>query len=272
MGKTARWILGLLLAALLLVPVLPSWAGEGDGSGGGQGQPLELVSSSPADGQSDVVLSAEIKLTFNKNVVYMTVRDRNSKCLALYSQDGIEVPVDVVMADDQVESEKKRDIIIKPRQELQAGTKYTVKVAPQLEAKSGASLGKEVKISFTTEEAEFPTAETASSTSEDSSSMVGEVSESSQGDRSDPAEQTASSNSASKREQEEGPGNIKGSNEEDVSREADQSGSTAGEKPMDNQTETDVAADQGINIGILVVAAIVLIAVLAYLVIRKKGK
>lgn len=264
MKKTWGRVLVFILAVLCsIVLVLPAMAGEGDGSGGGKDQPLALTSSSPADGQKDVTLSGEIKLTFSKNVVYLTVRDNNSRCLALYSQEGKEIPIEVIMADDQVEFDKRRDIVIKPRQELQDGTKYTVKVAPQLKSKSGVTLGKEVVISFTTAGAVAPALETTSSGNQESVSEVAEVAKSSPGARSDPAEQAASSGLATNREQEEGPGNITGSNEEDVSREADQPGKTVGEK------ET---SSKGINTGIVAASAIILVAALAYAIYRKKGK
>ncbi|MGR6837039.1 Ig-like domain-containing protein [Syntrophomonas erecta] len=127
---------------------MPVWAG--DGSGGGKNQPLALVTSVPAHGQSNVSLPVEIKLTFNKNVVYMTVRDNNQQCFALYSEDGQQVPADIIMADDQVEFEKRRDVIVKPRVGLQPGITYTVKVSPQLESKSGVNLGQQAVVSFTT--------------------------------------------------------------------------------------------------------------------------
>ena len=39
------------------------------------------MASIPADGAKDVSLSEGIKLTFTANVVYMTIRDDNKKCL-----------------------------------------------------------------------------------------------------------------------------------------------------------------------------------------------
>ena len=115
----------------------------------GQGNPLSLVQSSPAHGEQDVHLTGEIKLSFNKNVVHMTVCDDNKQCFALYAEDGIAVPVEVIMADDQMEPEKRRDIVLKPQQELAAGTAYTVK-APALRAKNGTTLGTEATVTFTT--------------------------------------------------------------------------------------------------------------------------
>lgn len=54
------------------------------------------------------------------------------------------------MADDQIEPGKKREIILDPEQDLQPGTTYEVKIAPQLQSKSGATLGSQVTVTFTT--------------------------------------------------------------------------------------------------------------------------
>ncbi len=148
--KHGRLLFLILLAVLSLILIaLPAAAGDGSGTGGGQDNPLALVSSNPSDGEKDVGLPVEIKLCFSKNVVHMTVRDNNRKCFLLYSADGT-VPVEVVMADDQIEPEKKREIVLKPLENLRNGTAYTVRVAPELQSKSGVFLGRQVEISFTT--------------------------------------------------------------------------------------------------------------------------
>lgn len=146
-----------LVLIMSLLTALPALAGSGDGTGGGKGEPLRLVSSNPAGGQQDVALPLEIKLTFSKNVVHMTVSDNNRKCFSLYNAAGIAVPAEVVMADDQIEPEKKNDVIIKPLQSLAPGTAYTVKIAPELESKSGVTLGTPVSITFTTAPADAGT-------------------------------------------------------------------------------------------------------------------
>lgn len=149
--RRARLPLILLLGVFCCtMAVLPALAGQGDVSGGGKNNPLSMESSSPADGQKNVALPVEIKCSFSKNVVNMTVSDNNKKCFALYSADGKKVPVEVVMADDQVDPENRRNIVLRPLQGLEPGTTYTVKVAPELQSKSGVNLGEEVVITFTT--------------------------------------------------------------------------------------------------------------------------
>lgn len=155
------WLCTMIILLTVII-VFPSYAGNGDGSGGGQGAPLALVSSYPANGQKDVALPVEIKLSFSKNVINMSVKDNNQKCFSLQSSDGKVIPVEVIMADDQIEPEKKRDVLIKPVQKLNPGTGYTVKIAAGLMSKSGVTLGKIVTVNFETK------AESVSSVSEKS--------------------------------------------------------------------------------------------------------
>lgn len=146
-----RFLLTLLLTVVLsMMLALSALAGEGDGNGGGQGVPLGLDSSTPADGQTGVALQPEIKLTFNKNVIFLGIRDANKNCFSLISSTGSNVPIEVIMADDQIEFEKRRDIILHPLQALKPGTAYLVKISPQLQAKNGTSLGREVTVEFVT--------------------------------------------------------------------------------------------------------------------------
>lgn len=262
MKRNSGWALFFILVFLCSVMLaLPVLAGEGDGSGGGKNQPLALLGSSPTDGQKDVTLPVEIKLTFSKNVVYMTVRDNNQKCFGLYSPDGKEVPIEVIMADDQVEFEKRRDIVVKPLQELQAGTTYTVKVAPQLESKSGVNLGEEVKVSFTTAGSVAGNIEKAASTGRDSADADNHNTQSSNNGLPDPSEQTAqkAANDGQTTNGEQA-GNVTGTTAKDLGNESNQPGSAADEK--ENNT-------RNVNTGIVIAGAIILATALAYTMYRK---
>ncbi|HAG11360.1 MAG TPA: hypothetical protein DCK76_08290 [Desulfotomaculum sp.] len=151
-NKTKGRFISILLAAVFCLAAMaaPALSGQGDGSGGGQDDLLTLVSSTPSHGQKDVELSVLIKVSFNKNVINMTVSDNNRKCFSLYSADGLLVPVEVIMADDQIEPEKKRDIAVKPLHDLKPGTSYTLKISQELRSKSGVCLEKPVSITFVT--------------------------------------------------------------------------------------------------------------------------
>ena len=149
-------IIGVCALILVFMLVLVQWTpavagdGDGDGSGGGQSQPLSLVTSYPENGAKGVSLKPDITLTFNKNVINMTVKDNNKECLSLQSANGVMVAIEVIMADEQIEPEKKRVIVLRPIRELLPGTQYTVKISPKLQAKNGTTLDKETKVSFTT--------------------------------------------------------------------------------------------------------------------------
>ncbi|MBP8820180.1 MAG: Ig-like domain-containing protein [Syntrophomonadaceae bacterium] len=138
----------VLFCLFLTLPVLAE-DGSGDGSGGGHDAPLALAASNPADGASNVAVITQIKLTFNKNVINMSVKDNNVKCFALYN-NGQQVPINVIMADDQMQPEYKREVTIAPQQSLQPGSSYTLKISPKMQAKSGSVLEQEVQVSFTT--------------------------------------------------------------------------------------------------------------------------
>lgn len=150
--RKASLLVSFLIAALVVIfCVIPAVAGEGDGTGGGQGNPLTLVSSSLADGQKDVSLSPQMTLTFSKNVVNMSVKDNNQNCFTLSSANGIQIPIKVTMADDQMEPEKKQIIVVSPATKLSPGTQYILKILPGLTSKSGVTLGQTVSINFYTE-------------------------------------------------------------------------------------------------------------------------
>lgn len=143
-------LISVMIVIVMLMAALPALAGNGDGSGGGQGVPLRLESSSPYNGQTGVSQPLLINMTFNKNVINMTVSDNNRNCFSLYAADGSKVPAEVIMADDQIEPEKKRDVALRPLQELKPGAAYTVKVSSALQAKNGLTLGSDLTITFIT--------------------------------------------------------------------------------------------------------------------------
>ena len=102
----------VIIAALILSCLLAALPGfAGDGSAGGGGDPLRLIDSTPVDGQEGVPLDVKIKLTFNKNVVNMSVKDNNMRCFKLF-EGGHEVACAVQMADDQIYRELRREVVL----------------------------------------------------------------------------------------------------------------------------------------------------------------
>ncbi|MDD4776072.1 MAG: Ig-like domain-containing protein [Syntrophomonas sp.] len=150
MDRIMRWLTAVAMVVVLVLSPLPAQAGDGDGdgSGGNQNNPLVIESSVPANGAAGVTNLEYIKLVFSKNVVYMTIRDQNSRCVSLWSGSQ-RIAADIILADDQIEREKRNDVLIKPKQPLQVGTTYRVEVAPEMQSKSGVTLGQKATITFT---------------------------------------------------------------------------------------------------------------------------
>ena len=139
----------LLLVLLIFSLALSVFAEGGDGSGGGKDVPLGLESSSIPDGSTDVPLDEDIILNFNKNVVNFTVKENNMTCFALKDSKGTNIPITVIMGDDQIDRDIRRIITIHPSS-LSEGETYALTISRKLQAKSGATLGDDIIISFST--------------------------------------------------------------------------------------------------------------------------
>lgn len=154
-----KWFLCILVLSTIFSLQTVSAEG-GEGSGGGKSEPLALVSSSIVNGETNVSLKPEIKLTFSKNIVNMKVVENNKNCFSLITADGSPVPFSLILADDQIDFERRNDAVIIPKVDLNPGTTYSVKISSSLQSKSGVTTGKETKITFTTKEAAKSTTET----------------------------------------------------------------------------------------------------------------
>lgn len=166
-----RRVLGisLVVVVLVLIAMVPAafaqgGGGGGGGQGGGKDQPLKLLSVTPADGAANVSLKPEITMVFNKNVVDLRVREANAQKFSMKDASGNQVAIEVVMADDQIEPEKRDIITVVPKEQLKPGTAYTVVVAPGLESRSSDQTDQEITVTFTTASAAAP-AETLPKTS-----------------------------------------------------------------------------------------------------------
>lgn len=109
-----------------------------------------LEDSIPQNSAVDVEPDSNIKLIFNKNVVNLTVKENNLKCIILKDEHGQVVPSELIFPDDQVEPDKKREIYIDPVDNLKENTTYTVEISPDMLAKNGSKLGETVYVSFST--------------------------------------------------------------------------------------------------------------------------
>lgn len=111
---------------------------------------LDLVESNPQDGSKAFAVDSQIYLLFDKNVVNFQIKDNNLQCFTLFDPQNQSVPIEVILADDQIEPEKRNEIIIKPKTALKGNTAYRLEISPELQAKNGQTLEKKIVISFTT--------------------------------------------------------------------------------------------------------------------------
>lgn len=146
-NKFGLWI--LILFIFMSIPFSYCEEGNNEVKEGKSGV-FDFVESTPGNSAKDVELDVQIKLLFNKNVVHFTVKDNNLKCFSIKDAKNKEIPIDVVFADDQIEPDKKREIILEPKKPLDENTTYTIHISPKLQAKNGSSLDKDIFISFTT--------------------------------------------------------------------------------------------------------------------------
>jgi len=93
--------------------------------------------------------STEIELYFSKNVVNMMVSENNKKCFRLLDNKGSEIPIQVEMADDQIERER-RHIIKISIQNIEPLKDYKLMISSDLEAKNGIKLKNQIEMAFTT--------------------------------------------------------------------------------------------------------------------------
>ena len=119
MKKRFAW---MALAVLMMLSITAQAAGgngggngggSGDGTGGGKTEALTVESASVEDG---AVLAPEdaITLVFTKNVVNSSVKENNLPLFTVTDDSGAAVEITVTMADDQIEPDKKNDVVIAP--------------------------------------------------------------------------------------------------------------------------------------------------------------
>jgi len=112
---------------------------------------LGTISAMAQDsGKNPLVLrSIILELTFSKNVVNMEVSENNSKCFKVINrEDGNEISVEVEMADDQIEREKRNNINLIINDGMESLKIYQIIISPELESKSGEKLGEELVLEF----------------------------------------------------------------------------------------------------------------------------
>ena len=108
-----------------------------------------LIASEPVDDAREIPVDQPLVLTFNKNVIYLEVRENNQQAITLWAGEQ-QVPAEIVMADDQLEFEKRQTITVRPLEPLQSATAYTIRIDTSMVSKSGSHLAAPVEIRFYT--------------------------------------------------------------------------------------------------------------------------
>ncbi|WP_027400401.1 Ig-like domain-containing protein [Anaerovorax odorimutans] len=141
----------LILCLIFSLTILAN-AEDGNGNGGGENRdiPVGIVSSNVADGQVDVPVDININLEFNKNVINISVAENNKSCFSLEDENGNNIDISIAMGDDQIDPTVKRLITVVPKENLEAGIKYTLTISENFTAKNGVSLEKPISLTFTT--------------------------------------------------------------------------------------------------------------------------
>lgn len=111
---------------------------------------LLLIRSNIASGAEKIAVDKDIKLTFSNNVIAQSVREHNLQCFSLESSKRQAVEIDVIMAEPDDNSEKQKEIIIHPRQELQSNTVFVLTISENLQGSNQKRLGMDKIITFTT--------------------------------------------------------------------------------------------------------------------------
>lgn len=164
-------VLLLFIFSLTPVSVLAAGngggGGQGNGSGGGNNQPLSVESASVEDG-GNISPEDGITLVFSKNVVNASVADTNKTLFTVMDNAGNSIPVEVVLADDQVEPDKKNDVVIRFPEGLEDGT-YILTAQAGITAKSGDVLSEDYTLNFTVGAEDATSATTTEPTSDNAS-------------------------------------------------------------------------------------------------------
>lgn len=112
---------------------------------------LEIENSYPVDGQKNTTVeNLSVKLDFNQNVSDKSNRDINSKAFTIKEKNGKKVPIRVMYNP----KDAKQVMVIADnhdgKNKIKEDTKYTLHVSKNLISDTGATLGHDVEIKFTT--------------------------------------------------------------------------------------------------------------------------
>ncbi len=208
-------------------------------------------------------------------MINMSVSEKNQKCFSLHSTDGKQIPIKVLMADDQMAPEKKRIIIISPTAQLSPDTQYTVKISPDLSSKSGVTLGQPVSITFATAKGSAAQDKSASPEKEKSLSPATSTTSAVKPEtKQDPVKASSSPNSVN-----QAATKISAEDQKIVNEQANTTPTSTAENSVLAAGESkgpapspDSSTDQGSGIGILPLAGLLAVIIVLALGYWKKRK
>ncbi|MCL2816938.1 MAG: Ig-like domain-containing protein [Clostridiales bacterium] len=149
MKNKLRLLACLVICLSFLFAPVAAYA-SGSGGGGGGGGNITLESSTVNNGDTNVPVAVVMTFTFSNNVIDSGNKENNANCFTLKDAQGNVVPINVIMADEQLEPDLKNDIGIEPAEPLQAGKTYTLTIDKGVKAKNGNTLAADIVITFTT--------------------------------------------------------------------------------------------------------------------------
>ncbi|NLL61665.1 MAG: hypothetical protein GX240_02635 [Candidatus Atribacteria bacterium] len=133
-----------VLTTMLILAVIPVNA-QDSGKNPLVLEGFRLVDKFADNGERAIV----IEFIFSKNVVNMVVLENNKQCFKVIDKDdGDELPLEIQMADDQVEREKRNSINLIIKSGIESLKTYQIIISPELESKSGEKLGEKLILEF----------------------------------------------------------------------------------------------------------------------------
>lgn len=138
--------IGLVLFCMFSILLCPAIV-QATGS-----SPVRVLGCSISNG-SVVEGDVTITFTFSNNVVNETVRDNNKNLFAILDSSGNKVAIKVIMADDMINPDLRRNISIKALNRLSGGSYKAIAYAG-ITAKNGFSTDADYVVSFTVKEVE----------------------------------------------------------------------------------------------------------------------
>lgn len=156
MKRTGALICAILMTVVLMAPAAFA-AGTDDANGAAASKTaLELVESSPKDGDTGVAVdNLSVKMRFNKDVTPVSdkIRKANAKQFKLVDPDGKKVPLKVYY------NEKEEGLILvaadvynsgNSRNVIKGGKDYTLTVGRNFQAADGSTTGQQITVRMTT--------------------------------------------------------------------------------------------------------------------------